>query len=202
MEGRAPSDSAPRPAPQATAIGPSHRHRLFLALQWGSPIISSAPSPAFFRVSISLAPNLAVPVGTVSLQNIQRNQYFFHWGRVFGVQARPFMPEPGKGNQRPLVHTLSASSQRCDYITFSTHLHGPSMVQNQQGQERTRMNKTHLGSGCSHGTRRWTPGDRPINQLLQSPWNWAVTIWLETLSLKYLSLGTAFPVSMPTPGYS
>lgn len=75
MAGRTLSNSGP----QATALGASHRHSLFLALQCpGSAINSSATSPAFFRVSISLAPDLAVPVGTASLQNKQQNQYFFH----------------------------------------------------------------------------------------------------------------------------
>lgn len=69
-------------APRATAVGASYRHRLYLAPRLSdSPINSSAASPAFFRASVSLAPDLAVPVGTASLQNKQQNQYFFHQGR-------------------------------------------------------------------------------------------------------------------------
>lgn len=37
--------------------------------------------------------------------------FTFHWLR----------PEPGKGNQWPPVHMLSASIQQLDYIKFSTH---------------------------------------------------------------------------------
>lgn len=134
--------------PKATAPRVPHRPRA--ASAWthpGRPINRPAARALPSSVSISCALDLAVPVGTASLQNKQQNQYFLHQGRC--RQARPFSIPAGKAQAQGwgtnAAWLISASIQPFDYIKFNRHLLSNFNISNPSGRVERRMNKTHPG---------------------------------------------------------
>jgi hypothetical protein len=84
---------------QLSSEFPFHLHQICLSL-WGQ-----LPCKTNSRINVSLTR------GGVGSLDCRPGPFYLHWLR----------PEPGKGNQWPPVHMLSASIQQLDYIKFSTH---------------------------------------------------------------------------------